>query len=147
MKRLWVMYGVLFLLTGCASSGRLAPLPLVDPGKSSAKLLVYRISSMIGVTNSYSLLLDGKEVFSIRSGEHTEFLIESGEHLLGVKCFGGWNPTWKENFVLHNFSTDTMNFFEISPSGNCADIRLVSADEGRKRLVDSTFINPEKNSE
>jgi hypothetical protein len=147
MKRLLAVCLAAGVLAGCASSGRLGPLPEIEPGRPVSRLVVYRISSLIGVTNSYYLLLDGREIFSLRSGEHTGFMIESGEHVLGVKCFGGVSPTWKENFVMRLFSPESEHFFEISPDLNCARIIAVPADEGKKSISSSTFIDPQKASD
>ena len=147
MKKILVIWMAVLVLTGCASSGRLASLPKVEPGTPSAKLVLYRISSLIGVTNSYYVILDGKEIFSLRSGEYTGFMIGSGDHVLGVKCFGGVSPTWKEQYVMHTFSPGGEYFFEIGPDLNCARIKAVSSDEGKTSTSNSKFIDPEKVSD
>src|SRR5947207_2671879 len=87
-------------LAGCAASGRVGALPAVAPGQPAGKLVVLRVSSVLGVANSYYVVLDGKDVFVLRSGEHTAFAVVPGEHAVGVKCFGGWTPTWKQNSAL-----------------------------------------------
>ena len=134
------------VLSGCASSGRIGVLPSIAPGKDISKLVVYRVSSIVGSTNSYYVNLDGKDIFSIRSGEFTRLSIEAGEHNVGTKCFGGFSPTWKEDAVQFTAMPNTESFFEISPNLSCAEIKAVSVEEGKKQIDNSSFINPEQMS-
>ena len=93
----------------------------------------------MGVANSYYLALDGKDVFSIRSGEHTQFPIPAGEHVVSVKCFGGWTPTWKENGKPFVGAERQASYFEVGPSMGCAKITQITPTEARK-LLDSTQL-------
>jgi hypothetical protein len=143
MRKLLIVSCLLIGLGGCASSGRIGELPVVATGVPTAKLVVIRVSSIVGVANTYYIALDGKDIFAIRSGEHTEFRIGAGEHHIGVKCFGGLTPTWKEDSVKFSAASETENFFEISPNLSCAEIKAIEADEAKKRIATSTFISPE----
>jgi hypothetical protein len=134
------------VLAGCASSGRIGALPTIAPGKEVSKLVVYRISSIVGVANSYYVTLDGRDIFSIRSGEFTQLSIEAGEHSVGIKCFGGFSPTWKEDAVQFSALPKSESFFEISPNLSCAEIKAVTVEEGKKQINNSKFISSEQMS-
>jgi len=112
----------------------------------TAKLVVMRVSSIVGAAATLYVALDGKDIFAIRSGEHTEFKIGSGEHYIGVKCFGGWTPTMKEQSMLFTALAEKEYFFEISPNLSCAGIEPVAPDAAKKRIATSTFISPERRS-
>jgi hypothetical protein len=129
-------------LVGCASSGRIGELPAVADGAASSQLVLIRSSSLIGATNSYYVSLDGKDVFSIRSGENTSFRVPLGEHTVSVKCFGGWSPTWKEDGKQFVAAQDQSNYFQISPNMTCAKIEQIAADSGKNLLASSKYVDP-----
>ena len=135
---------VIVVLSGCASSGRMRDLPTVAEGAASSQLVLIRKSSLVGATNSYYVALDGKDIFSIRSGEYTKFRISMGEHFVAVKCFGGWSPTWKAESVRFVAAQDQVNYFEISPNMRCAEINPVAPEVAAKLMTESTFISPER---
>jgi hypothetical protein len=128
--------------SGCASSGRIGDLPAIATGSPSSPLVLIRVSSMLGAANSYYVALDGKDLFSIRSGEYTEFPVPAGEHVVTVKCFGGWSPTWKEDAQKFVAVPNQPNHFEISPSMPCAGIKPITAEAGKAAAAKSTFISP-----
>ena len=130
------------ILAGCASAGRIGDLPAITEGSPSATLVLIRPSNVIGMTNSDYVALDGKDVFSIRSGDNTRFAIPPGPHAVAVKCFGGWSPTWKEDskaFVAEGGGT---SYFSISPSMKCSKIEPVSEADGKALLGRTTFVDP-----
>jgi len=130
------------ILAGCASAGRIGDLPAITEGSPSATLVLIRPSDVIGMTNSDYVALDGKDVFSIRSGDNTRFAIPPGPHAVAVKCFGGWSPTWKEDskaFVAEGGGT---SYFSISPSMKCSKIEPVSEADGKALLGRTTFVDP-----
>jgi len=93
-----ITISMLFILAGCGTtSGRLGKLPVVTNTAETGKVVVVRISSFVGAANGYKVALNGKDVFGIGSGEHTELFLPQGEHYISVKCFGGWTPTWKKD--------------------------------------------------
>ncbi|OCS45077.1 hypothetical protein BEK67_23390 [Ralstonia pickettii] len=104
--------------------------------------MLIRTSNLVGATNSYYVALDGKDVFSIRSGENTKFSIPAGEHTVSVKCFGGWSPTWKEDGTQFMAAPDQANYFEISPNLTCAKIGLIDSDRANKQLAATKFVSP-----
>lgn len=148
MRSSLIIYCLLFVLAGCASSGRIGELPLISAETPTAKLAVMRISSIVGVAATFFVVLDGNEIFAIGSGEHTEFKIGVGEHYIGAKNFGGWTPTWKENSVRFTALAEKEYFFEISPNllTGTADIQSVEPAAAKKSIATSTFISPETKS-
>lgn len=144
MKAYWLLAAAA-LLAGCGTtSGRLGPLPDVSDRSTAAKVVVVRISSMVGAANGYTVAFDGKDVFGIGSGENAEFLAPPGEHYLGVKCFGGFTPTWKEDALKFDATPSSSNYFVISPSLSCAAVRQAEESEAKKLLVGSKPVNLEK---
>ncbi|PMS35915.1 hypothetical protein C0Z20_16480 [Trinickia symbiotica] len=105
-------------------------------------MVLIRPSSLIGATNSYYVALDGKDVFTIRSGENTQFHIPAGEHVVSVKCFGGWSPTWKEDGKQFFAAQDQPSYFQISRNLTCAKIAQINSEDARKLLAASKFISP-----
>ncbi|MRT00186.1 hypothetical protein GJQ57_16210 [Ralstonia pickettii] len=128
-------------LFGCASSGRIGELPAIAAGTSASPLVLIRSRSLIGATNSYYVALDGKDVFSIRSGENTQIPIPAGEHTVSVKCFGGWSPTWKEDGKQFVAVGGQSNYFEISPNMTCAKIEQIDSNDAKKLLASSKFVS------
>ena len=133
------------ILTGCttASSGRLGELPKINSGDPSSKLVIIRVSTIVGGANSYYVSLDGKDIFSLRSGDYTSFYIPSGEHFIAVKCFGGWTPTWKEDSKSFTAKPKQTYYFEISPNFSCAEIVAIDDDKSRKLMTDGKFVAPD----
>ena len=144
MNRFFMVVLAAIFLAGCATSGRIGELPKIDNPAAGGKVVVVRISSFVGAANTYTVALDGSDLFHIRSGEHTDFLVQPGEHYIAVKCFGGWSPTWKEDSKKFVASAATANYFKISPSMSCADIIPVAAAEANALLLSSKFIDLSK---
>lgn len=133
------------LLAGCGTtSGRLGPLPAVSDSSTAAKVVVVRVSSMVGAANGYTVAFDGKDVFGIGSGENAEFSITPGEHYLGVKCFGGFTPTWKEDSLRFEAKQSSSSYFVVSPNMNCAAIQAAEESEVVKLLANSKAVSLEK---
>jgi hypothetical protein len=143
MLRPIILIALALMITGCATSGRIGTLPSVAENESSSQIVLIRVSSFVGGANSYYVALDGKDVFSIRSGEYTKFTIPTGEHFISVKCFGGWTPTWKEEAKKFNALADQGNYFEISPNLNCAEIVSIDSARAMKEMKSSDFVNPD----
>lgn len=134
---------IVLFLSGCASSGRIGDLPTVIGRAPSSQLVLIRVSNFVGGANSYFVALDGKDVFSIRSGQYTTFRIPTGEHFVAVKCFGGWSPTWKEDSKRFVAMQDKTNYFVINPNLSCAEINSVPEEDGRKKMAEGAFVSPE----
>ena len=120
----------------------LAILPTIAAGAGSSTLVLARDSSLVGMTNSYYVALDGKDVFSIRSGENTHFPIPLGQHTVTVKCFGGWSATWKEDGKTFVAEQNTASYFSISPNLTCAKIAQVNEVDGKALVAKTKFIDP-----
>lgn len=141
MKKMLVTSAIVAsVLVGCAT-GRITTgtLPKVQDPSASTEVVVIRVSSIVGVTNSYHIVVDDQAVFGIRSGEHTTFKIPSGKHAIGVRCFGGFTPTWKENKFDYSFQPQEKAYFVISPSLGCADIASVKPQEASTLIEKSTY--------
>ena len=132
-------------LAGCAAtSGRIGEWPIKGNIAGGGKVVVVRTSSFVGAANTYKVALDGKELFYIGAGEHTDFLVPTGEHEITVKCFGGWSPTWKEDSKKFVSSAAAANYFKISPSIYCAEIMPITETEANALLRGSEFIDLSK---
>lgn len=129
-------------LVGCGtSSGRIGELPTITNQTTASKVVTIRVSSIVGVANGYTVVLDGKDLLGIGSGEYAEFNIPEGEHYIGVKCFGGWTPTWKADAVQFSAVASKTNYFEISPNLKCAGIRQIGIKEGDALVKDSKQVD------
>lgn len=144
MIRSIILIALVSVITGCATSGRIGTLPSVADNEPSSQLVLMRVSSIVGAANSYYVALDGKDVFSIRSGEYTEFPISTGEHFVSVKCFGGWTPTWKEEAKQFTALSNQTNYFEISPNLSCAEIVPIEPTKAKKKMKSSDFVSPDE---
>lgn len=99
---------------------------------------------MVGAANGYIVALDGKDILGIGSGEHAEFSVTPGEHYLGVKCFGGFTPTWKEDSLRFAAKHSSSSYFVVSPSMSCAAVRAADESEAKKLLSNSKAVNLNK---
>ena len=129
------------LLSGCAAAGSINALPVISEGTPSGTVTVVRPSAFVGGTNSYIVTVGNTEIFRINSGQHTRFTLPAGPQTIGVRCFGGWTPTWKESTTQITVTADSVHILEISPSGTCAEIvprPSIQADE----LVTATEYMP-----
>jgi hypothetical protein len=106
----------------------------------AGNVFVIRNRNILGSAVSYYITLDGTDMFAIRVGQHTKFSIAAGEHYLGVKCFGGWAPTWKEDSKKFNLLPQGDAYFLVSPSLSCADIQAISPESGKEWIDKSTYI-------
>jgi hypothetical protein len=128
------------VLAGCA--GRIGELPAVTPGEAPAELVLIRVSSLVGMTKTYYVALDGKDVFAMRPGQHTMFPIPAGQHFVGVKCSAGDSPSWKEDAKGFTVTPKQPIYYEISPGQSCAEIEQVPASEAEQRMASSRFVDP-----
>lgn len=144
MHRVSIVVLAAVFLAGCAASGPIGELPKIDNPAAGSKVVVIRISSFVGAANTYTVVLDGRDLFHIRSGEHTDFLVHPGEHYIAVKCFGGWSPTWKEDSRKFVASAAAATYFKISPNMSCAQIIPVAESEANALLPSSRFIDLSK---
>jgi hypothetical protein len=144
MKKILIVSIALAVAACGTTSGRLGELPTVANGARGAKVVAARVSSFVGAANGYTVAVDGKDLFGIGSGEHTEFLVPEGEHYIAVKCFGGWTPTWKEESLKFSAQASDNSYFSISPSGKCAEIKPATEAEAKKLLQGSKFVSLEK---
>lgn len=145
MKKAVLFISMLAALSGCGSmSGRLGEMPEVGDKTKAAKVVVARVSSVVGAANGYIVALDGKDLLGIGSGEHAEFLLPPGDHYIGVKCFGGFTPTWKENSLKFEATAAKASYFVVSPNLSCAAIKAADEKDVQQLLPGSKLINLEK---
>ena len=143
--KILIIVSAFLVLSGCGTtSGRVGELPVVANKANASKVVTVRISSFVGAANGYTVALNGNDIYGIGSGEHTEFDVPEGEHYIAVKCFGGWTPTWKKDSLKFIAKTSETNYFLISPSMSCAEIKPSNKAEVKNHLTGSKFINLEK---
>ena len=132
------------LAAGCAH-GPIGTLPTAPPLHEAAEVFAIRPSDGIGVIrnwNKYRITWDGQEVFGIGEGEYASFNVAPGMHSIGVRCFGGFTPTWKEDRLEARFTARMRYYFLVSRSVSCAEIKVLTDTEGpawlsRSRNVES----------
>ena len=136
------MVGTVLSLAACGTaSGPLADLPrIADPARAS-KVIVYRVSSIVGAANGYTVALDGEDVFGIGSGEFAEFLVPEGAHRIAVKCFGGMSPTWKQDDFRFDALRSEITPIVIRPTMGCADITRGNQTEADWHLRNARRIH------
>lgn len=130
---------VCLLLSACAH-GPIEALPKVIDIESCAEAVIIRNKNFVGATNSYIITLDNSDILGIRIGEYTKFNLEPGKHSIGVKCFGGWSPTWKENKKEWSFAAKAKYYFLVSPDASCAEIEQITEQDAAKRISESTYL-------
>lgn len=141
MKNL-LLVSMALTLIGCGTtSGRIGELPVITNQATASKVVPIRVSSIVGVANGYTVVIDGKDLLGIGSGEYTEFNVPEGEHYIGVKCFGGWTPTWKLDAVQFKAIAKQSSYFEISPNLKCAGIRQIGEQDAKSLISGSKFID------
>ena len=147
MNRSIIIILAALFLAGCAAnydlSGRIGELPKIDNPSESGKVVVVRTSNPIGFIVNYTIVLDLWDLFYIKSGEHTEFLVPPGDHSIAVKCYGDRGiEVDSTKFVA---SAGAVNYFKVRPNlSPCARIIPVSADEANALLRSSKFIDLSK---
>lgn len=124
-KNYLLVGGLVILLSACVSSGRIGKIPEVSDKGGVATIEVLRISSFVGALNTYKVFFDGKDVAGIGSGERFSFRIDPSEHYIGVKCFGGFSPTWKKDALRFLATKNATYYFKISPNLSCASIEQI----------------------
>lgn len=157
MNRSIIIILAAMFLAGCAAnydlSGRIGKLPKIDNPAESGKVVVVRTSNPIGCLVNYTIVLDSWDLFYIKSGEYTEFLVPPGEHSIAVKCFGdGSIDLDSKKFVA---SASAVSYFKVRPAAfeegkgwkakarHCRIIPI-SADEANALLRSSKFIDLSK---
>lgn len=140
MKNLVLVSLFVVLLSSCATGGRMGALPEVDENMPSGEIIVIRKSSFVGAAISYYVTVDGEPIFSILSGKHTKFVLAPGSYRIGVQCFGGWTPTWKEDSIEINIGHEETKYVFISPNMRCAGIEELDAQLGKRRMESTKFV-------
>lgn len=143
MRILFVALLLAIVITGCVS-GPIGNLPTIAEEEGAGEVTVIRISSIVGATNSFKITLNGKEIFGIRSGQYTTFKLNEGKHEIGIKCIGGWAPTWKEETVKLTVSRNSNSYFLVGPGRRCAYIRRITEEEGQERIQKSEYVSMEQ---
>lgn len=127
-------------ITGCASSGAIGTLPDIQDVSSAGDVYVIRESSIVGAAISYAVTVDGSDIFEIGSGQYTKFKLNQGRHTVGVKCFGGWTPTTKEESIQVAVKANGSSFLVIAPNARCAGIRQVDSSTGQAEVKSSKYV-------
>ena len=140
MKALISIISLCVLVTACATGGRMGDLPQLDPAAPAGKVVVIRESNFIGGALAYYVLVDEKEIFSILSGQYTEFQMAPGEYDLATRMFGGWSPTWKENVVHLELKPSETRYLFIWPKANSAGIKEIDSGAAEGYLAKYKFV-------
>lgn len=125
--------------TGLFGSGPIDDLPAILDEKQSGEVTVIRIPSILGLVISYIINLDGVEIFVIRSGQHTKFKLNEGEHYIGVKCEGS-SQGWIEESLKFNVIPNSSSFFKVSPNLSCAGIESITEEEALIKIENSKYV-------
>ena len=119
------------LLTACMH-GQMAGLPRPVPNEPVGEVVVIRTSSVVGATNSYLITIDGRRAWGLRVGEYARVKIGVGAHRVGVECFGGWAPIWRESGAAEfRLEPDRTSYLLVAPDLTCASIKAITEEEGR----------------
>lgn len=140
MRRLATGCAALLLAACGTASGPLGSLPEITDESSAAKVVVVRVSSIIGAANGYILSLDGKDLFGLGSGEHVEFRVPPGEHVISIGCFGGIAPMWNHYPLKFTAQPGARLFFVVSPGASCAELRAATEAEAAAHLQGSRSV-------
>ncbi len=135
-KKLWMHEAE----TGLFGSGPIDNLPAIVDEKRSGEVTVIRIQNIVGLANSYIINLNGIEIFVIRSGQHTKFKLNEGEHYIGVQCFGGWSTGWNEEFLTFSVIPNSSSFFKVAPNLSCAGIESITEEEALIKIENSKYV-------
>lgn len=131
------------IIVGCVATGQIGRLPSIKDEKFAGEVTVIRIWHFVGVAISYIVMVDGKEIFGIRAGQHVRFRLDEGDHYIGVKCFGGFDPSWKKVSAKITVSPNKPSFLLVSPA-NCAEIKQISEKEAQKEMQESEYVQIEQ---
>ena len=133
------------LIAGCVTgSGPIDKLPAIENEKRSGEVTVIRIHSVVGVANYYIINLNGTDMFVIRSGQHTKFKLNEGEHYIGVKCYGGWSPTWKYELLKFSVTPGSSSFIKVAPNFSCAGIESITEEEALIKIENNKYVPMKK---
>jgi hypothetical protein len=138
------------LLLGCAGgqspTGRMSGvLPAGSDAADAPGIFVIRtdISNymyMMINAPSHKIVVDGLDVFMLAPWVYTNFPIATGEHRIGIKCFGGWSDSWKEDSLTLLFEANKKYYFKTSQSWQCASISQIEETEGLALIKESHHV-------
>ena len=74
------------VLSGCTHIDRpiIQPVPPIQDESKSATIVVARRSMWLAAADSVYISIDGVPVARLRSGQHTRFRVDAGQHQLGL---------------------------------------------------------------
>lgn len=135
MATRWMSAGtvVIPLLVTACMHGQMAGLSTPAPNEPAGELVVIRTSSVIGATNSYLITIDGRRAWGLHVGEYARVKVAVGVHRIGVECFGGWAPIWRESGAADvRLESDRSSYLLVAPDLTCASIKTINEEEGRE---------------
>jgi hypothetical protein len=135
-KKLWLHEAE----TGLFGYGPIDKLPAIVDEKRSGEVTVIRINHPFMFAMHYRISLNGTEIFVIRSGQHTKFKLNEGEHYIGVKCYGGWSPGWKHESLNFSVTPNSSSFFKVAPNFSCAGIESITEEEALIKIENSKYV-------
>lgn len=119
------------LLTACMH-GQMSGLPTPSHTEPVGELVVIRTSSVVGASNSFLITVDGRRAWGLRVGEYARVKIGVGAHRVGVECFGGWAPIWRESGAAElRLEPARTSYVLLASDLTCASIKVITEEEGR----------------
>ena len=128
------------LISGCGTTaGLIGKLPEIQDKNRASTVIVYRINNAANVFNAtynnFTIAIDGSDIYGIESGSNVKFMVDPGQHVISVKCFGGLTPTTKEDALAFTAEPRSTQYFEATPANSltrCARISQVEDTAGAK---------------
>lgn len=75
------------ILAGCASSGRVGPLPVIPAGSSAAEIIVAREYRFVGSAGALIVVIDGIPIYHLTTDTFVRIRVAPGRHIVGVRGF------------------------------------------------------------
>lgn len=110
---------ITLIVSACATGkGPIAPFPKVSNPSNSSNIRIVRDEAIMGSAQTITFTLNGRELYMFTPGDNIEFEIDSGEHLFGVKCHGGWQMAGNVSEMPQVVQPGKTYLFRIIPDMN-----------------------------
>jgi hypothetical protein len=80
-------------LAGCATYGRIGPLPVIPDGSPTAEIIVAREYRFTGSAGPIAVAIDGIVRYQIGTNEYVRIPVPPGRHIVGVRVPIGEEPS------------------------------------------------------
>lgn len=121
------------------------PVALIPSELNPGNIIVLRNYNYYGAGIHYWITLNEEDVAGLYTNEHTAFLLPIGQYRIGVRCHGGWLPTWKLDEINIDVEPNQTYYFLVTPKvrlllNDCGEIELISEEDGLNRLKKSNKV-------